>query len=80
MDNGTQSETAPIYNLTSNTFKPFHITEEAEASGTVLLPDGRGLLVGGERAQNLEYCVSDGWLRCLGKSVHARVPFSCCLS
>lgn len=47
VDNGTQSETASIYNLTSNTYQPFHITEEAEAGGHVLLPDGRGIIIGG---------------------------------
>ena len=47
VNNGTQSETAAIYNLTSNTYQPFHITEEAEAGGHVLLPDGRGIIVGG---------------------------------
>ena len=47
MDNGTQSETAALYNLSSNTYTPFHITEEAEAGGHILLPDGRGLIVGG---------------------------------
>ena len=47
VDNGTQSETAALYNLSSNTYTPFHITEEAEAAGHILLPDGRGLIVGG---------------------------------
>ena len=47
VDNGTQSETAALYNMSSNTFTPFHITEEAEAAGHILLPDGRGLIVGG---------------------------------
>ena len=46
--NGTQSEVAAIYNMTSNTYVPFHIAEAPQASGHILLPDGRGLIVGGE--------------------------------
>ena len=46
--NGTQSEVAAIYNLTSNTFTPFHIAEAPQSSGHILLPDGQGLIVGGE--------------------------------
>lgn len=53
VDNGTQSETASLYNLTDNTFKPFHMTELAEAGGHVLLPDGRGLIVGGQQVMHI---------------------------
>ena len=47
VDGGTQSEVAAIYNLTSNTFTPYHVPQLAEASGHILLPDGRGLIIGG---------------------------------
>lgn len=46
--NGTQQEVAAFYNLTSNTFQPFHITEHPFCSGETLLPDGQALIVGGE--------------------------------
>ena len=38
--------TAAMYNLTSNTYTPFRMTELPEAGGRVLLPDGHGLVVG----------------------------------
>ena len=59
VDNGTQSETAALYNLTSNTYTPFHLPELAEAGGHVLLPDGRGLIVGGMQ------CLYAGWCTCM---------------
>ena len=46
--NGTQTELAAIYNMTDNTFVPFHIPESPFCSGHLLLPDGRGLVIGGE--------------------------------
>lgn len=48
MDNGTQTEVAALYNMTDNTFVPFHIPESPFCSGHTLLPDGRGLVIGGE--------------------------------
>ncbi len=47
MDGGTQSEVAAIYNTSSNTFTPYHVPQLAEAAGHILLPDGRGLIIGG---------------------------------
>lgn len=47
VDGGTQSEVAAIYNTSSNTFTPYHVPHLAEAAGHILLPDGRGLIVGG---------------------------------
>lgn len=44
---GGATQYASIYNLTSNTFKPFYIRELAFCGGHALLPDGRGLIVGG---------------------------------
>ena len=46
--NNTQTEMAAIYNMTSNTFTPFHITEHPFCSAQTLLPDGQGIIVGGK--------------------------------
>ncbi|KAL0048178.1 hypothetical protein WJX82_009358 [Trebouxia sp. C0006] len=48
VDNGTQTEVAALYNMTDNTFVPFHIPESPFCSGHTLLPDGRGLVIGGD--------------------------------
>lgn len=48
VDGGTQTEIAALYNMTDDTFVPFHIPESPFCSGHTLLPDGRGLVVGGE--------------------------------
>jgi hypothetical protein len=48
VDNGTQTEVAAIYNMTSNAFVPFHIPESPFCAGHLLLPDGKGLVIGGE--------------------------------
>lgn len=56
VDNGTQSEVAAIYNLTSNTYTPYHVPQLAEAGGHVLLPDGRGLIIGGVLSACLPVC------------------------
>ena len=45
--NGTQTEMAAIYNMTDNTFKPYHITEHPFCSAHTLLPDGNAIIVGG---------------------------------
>ena len=58
VENGTQSEVAALYNMTSNTYTPFHITELPEAAGHLLLPDGRGLIIGGLPACLLSICLS----------------------
>ena len=47
VDNGTRVETAALYNLTDNTYQPFHITESPLCSGHVLLQDGSAYVVGG---------------------------------
>lgn len=47
MDNNTRAEIAAIYNMTDNTFKPFHITEHPFCSAQTLLPNGQGVIVGG---------------------------------
>ena len=47
VDNGTRVETAALYNLTDNTYVPFHITESPLCSGHVLLQDGTAFVVGG---------------------------------
>ena len=47
VDGGTQSEVAAMYNTSSNTFTPYHVPQLAEAAGHILLPDGRGLIIGG---------------------------------
>ena len=47
MDNGTRVETAALYNLTDNTYTPFHITESPLCSGHVLTHDGTAFVVGG---------------------------------
>lgn len=47
VDGGTQSEVAAIYNTSSSTFTPYHVPQLAEAAGHILLPDGRGLIIGG---------------------------------
>lgn len=33
--------------MTDNTFKPFHITENPFCSAQTLLPNGQGIIVGG---------------------------------
>ena len=38
---------AAIYNMTDNTFKPYHITEHPFCSAHTLLPDGNAIIVGG---------------------------------
>ncbi|KAK9861867.1 hypothetical protein WJX84_011613, partial [Apatococcus fuscideae] len=47
VNNGTRVETAALYNLTDNTYQPFHITESPLCSGHVLLQDGSAFVVGG---------------------------------
>ena len=37
-----------MYNLTSNTFVPYHVAELPICGGHTLLPDGRALIVGGK--------------------------------
>ena len=44
------TEMAAIYNMTDNTFVPFHIKEHPFCSGQALLPDGQGIVVGGKRS------------------------------
>ena len=46
VDDGTQTEIAALYDMTTNTFVPYHITEHPFCSGHTLLPDGRGIIVG----------------------------------
>lgn len=55
VDNGTQTEVAALYNMTDNTFVPFHIPESPFCSGHTLLPDGRGLVIGGEVSSKILY-------------------------
>ena len=46
---GRRTEMAAIYNTSSNTFTPFHITEHPFCAGHTLLPDGRkAIIVGGK--------------------------------
>ncbi|DBB11708.1 TPA: hypothetical protein ACH3X3_005878 [Trebouxia sp. C0006] len=52
--NGTWTEIAAIYNTVSNTFEPFHIPEAPFCGAQTILPDGRGIIVGGEHI-NLWY-------------------------
>lgn len=49
VDNGTTSECSAMYNLTSNTFVPYHVAELPICGGHTLLPEGRALIVGGKR-------------------------------
>ena len=46
--NGTQQEVGAFYNMTSNTFVPFHIAEHPFCSAHTLLPDGQAFVLGGE--------------------------------
>ena len=55
VDNGTQTEVAALYNMSDNTFVPFHIPESPFCSGHTLLPDGRGLVIGGEVSSKTLY-------------------------
>lgn len=48
VENDIQAEIAAIYNSTSNTFRPFHMKEHPFCSGQTLLPNGQGIIVGGE--------------------------------
>lgn len=41
-------ETAALYNLSDNTFVPFHITESPLCSGHLLTTDGKAIIAGGE--------------------------------
>ena len=52
VDNGTTSECAAMYNLTSNTFVPYHVAELPICGGHTLLPDGRALIVGGKHFEH----------------------------
>ena len=47
--NGTWTEIAAIYNTVSNTFEPFHIPEAPFCGAQTILPDGRGIIVGGKQ-------------------------------
>ena len=47
VENGTQTEIAAIYNMTDNTFKPYHIREHPFCGAHTLLPDGNAIIVGG---------------------------------
>ena len=71
MDGGTQSEVAAIYNTSSNTFTPYHVPQLAEAAGHVLLPDGRGLIIGGVLL--FMACFSDCMSVCLCSSTAANI-------
>jgi len=55
VDNKTETEMAAIYNMTDNTFKPFHIKEHPFCSGQTLLPSGQGIIVGGESGKPTTY-------------------------
>ena len=46
--NGSHTEIAALYNMTSNTFVPYHITEHPFCGAHTLLPDGRAIIVGGK--------------------------------
>ena len=59
MDNGTRVESAAFYNLTDNTFRPFHIAESPLCSGHALLPDGSAL-IGGGKAPVTSHCIHHG--------------------
>ena len=50
VDNGNNTEVAAMYNMTSNTFKPYHIAEHPFCSGHTLLPNGSAIIVGGRPA------------------------------
>lgn len=52
--NDTWTEIASIYDLKTNTYKPFHIPEAPFCGAQTLLPDGRAIIVGGEHI-NLWY-------------------------
>ena len=39
-NDGTQTEIAALYDIKTNTFEPYHITEHPFCSGHTLLPDG----------------------------------------
>ena len=45
--NDTWTEIASIYDLKTNTYKPFHIPEAPFCGAQTLLPDGRAIIVGG---------------------------------
>ena len=84
VDNGTQSEVAAIYNLTSNTYTPYHVPQLAEASGHVLLPDGRGLIIGGDTLCFLPACLSaqvwiDIWMLFLADEPKVSAVMPTCL-
>ena len=49
VDNGETSECAAMYNLTANTFVPYHVAELPICAGHTLLPDGRAFIVGGKQ-------------------------------
>ncbi|DBA68157.1 TPA: hypothetical protein ACH3X2_013911 [Trebouxia sp. C0005] len=60
VDNNTQSEIAAIYNMTDNTFRPFHITEHPFCSAQTLLPNGQGIIVGGDPLNLIEGFLTNG--------------------
>ena len=46
-DGSTRVEIASLYNLKTAAFKPYHIALNPFCGAHALLPDGRGMLVGG---------------------------------
>ncbi len=76
VDGGTQSEVAAIYNTSSNTFTPYHVPQLAEAAGHVLLPDGRGLIIGGVLCSMA--CFADCMSVCLCPSTAALLTLLPC--
>jgi hypothetical protein len=56
-DGSTRVEIASLYNLKTSTFRPYHITLNPFCNAHALLPDGRGILVGGEQ-QTSQPCMA----------------------
>lgn len=60
VDNGETSECAAMYNLTSNTFVPYHVAELPICGGHTLLPDGRAFIVGGQDLNSYRGLINPG--------------------
>ncbi|KAL0048241.1 hypothetical protein WJX82_010870 [Trebouxia sp. C0006] len=58
--NTTQPESGALYNTSTNTFVPLHIAENPFCGAQTLLPNGQGVVVGGDASQLFAPFFSNG--------------------
>ncbi|KAK9863993.1 hypothetical protein WJX84_007490 [Apatococcus fuscideae] len=54
-------EIAAVFNVQSNTFVPFHITESPFCSGHLIMPNGQGLIAGGDNVDLMAPFLTNGF-------------------